>query len=150
MAQDNIPKNQIKSRNSIEQREHEDNAAARRVLNVDKDGNIYDETYRQPVDALVNISSGADSPDIFNVDVTLANTEYSQVLPDHTRHFLIKVRGNDAIMRVAFQSGDTNVKYVTIGLGNGFYVGDVDLPPGSTIYFQANKPGKVVEILTWS
>lgn len=38
MAQDNIPKNQIKSRNTIEQREHEDNAAARRVVAVDLSG----------------------------------------------------------------------------------------------------------------
>jgi hypothetical protein len=36
---DNIPKNQIKSRNTIEQREHEDDASARRVLNVDPSGN---------------------------------------------------------------------------------------------------------------
>lgn len=40
MAQDNIPKNQIKSRNTIEQREHEDAAAARRVILVDIDGNV--------------------------------------------------------------------------------------------------------------
>lgn len=55
MAQDQIPKNQIKSRNTIEQREHEDDAAARRILNVDKDGVPYDYTYRQPVDAEISI-----------------------------------------------------------------------------------------------
>lgn len=37
---DNIPKNQIKSRNTIEQREHEDDASARRVILVDPDGTL--------------------------------------------------------------------------------------------------------------
>lgn len=48
MAQDNIPKNQIKSRNTIEQREHEDQAAARRVTIVDQDGNFQDSTNPVP------------------------------------------------------------------------------------------------------
>ena len=37
----NIPKNQLKTRNSIEQSEHEDNANARRVVLVDEDGEFY-------------------------------------------------------------------------------------------------------------
>lgn len=49
MAQDNIPNNQIKSRNVIEQREHEDNAAARRVVSVDKDGEFTEEGNPFPV-----------------------------------------------------------------------------------------------------
>src|SRR5690349_14308160 len=49
MSQDNIPKNQIKSRNTIEQREHEDDAAARRVVSVDKTGEFIDEDNPTPV-----------------------------------------------------------------------------------------------------
>lgn len=149
MAQENIPKNQVRSRNSIEQREHEDDAAARRVLPVDEQGNPINSDNRLPVDALVNISSGADIPEIFNVTAPIANTEYSQLLPIKTRHLLIKVRDNDAIMRIAFESGDTDVKWVTIGLGNTFFIGDVELT-GRTVYFQTNKSNKVVEILAWS
>lgn len=37
---DNIPKNQIKSINTIQQREHEDDAAAHRVILVGQDGSI--------------------------------------------------------------------------------------------------------------
>lgn len=51
-----IPKNQILSRNSIEQREHEDDAAARRVLLVDKEGNPVDDSNPLPVDVTVNIN----------------------------------------------------------------------------------------------
>lgn len=50
MAIPNIPNNQIKSRNTIEQREHQDDAAARRVLNVDADGNPITADNRLPVD----------------------------------------------------------------------------------------------------
>ncbi len=54
---DNIPKNQIKSRNTIEQREHEDKAAARRVLLVDDEGVPYDESYPLPTSAVLDVES---------------------------------------------------------------------------------------------
>lgn len=54
VAQDNIPGNQIRSRNSIEQREHEDKAAARRVILVDEDGNPVNSDNPLPTDAVLN------------------------------------------------------------------------------------------------
>lgn len=144
-----IPKNQVRSRNSIEQHEHEDQADARRVVLVDKCGEFIDSGNRLPVDAIVHLGSGADEPTIFNVNAALADTEYSQLLPDKTKHFMIKVRNNDAIMKLAFIAGDTSIKYVSVGYGNSYFIGDVEVT-GMIIYFQTNKPGKVIEILTWS
>lgn len=51
---DNIPKNQIKSRNSIEQREHEDAAASRRILMVDEAGNAINNANPMPTTAVLN------------------------------------------------------------------------------------------------
>lgn len=42
MAQDHIPKNQVTSRNTIEQAQHEEDAAAKRVVKVDADGEFVD------------------------------------------------------------------------------------------------------------
>lgn len=51
---DNIPKNQIKSRNVIEQREHQDDAAARRVILIDEFGNPFNDTNPLPAQAVIN------------------------------------------------------------------------------------------------
>jgi hypothetical protein len=58
----NIPKNQVRTRNSIEQHEHEDNADARRVVLVDNLGDFVeviedsDGKKRLAVDARITIS----------------------------------------------------------------------------------------------
>lgn len=148
MAQDNIPKNQIKSRNTIEQREHEDTAAARRVVPVDQDGDYFG-TSGNPIYVIPTTAPSASDPDIFNVDVVNANQEYNQLLPDHTNALLIRVRDGEAKLQVAFNAGETGTKFITVSAGNNFYVSGVDLV-GKSIYFQASKSGKVVEILTWS
>lgn len=147
MAQDNIPKNQIKSRNTIEQREHEDNAAARRVTPIDADGDFFG-TPDNPI-YVINTDSATSDPEIFNVDAPDANTEYTQILPDHTGALLIRVRDGQARLQLSFNSGESGTKYITCEYGNNFYVSGVDLV-GKSIYFQSNKPGKVVEILVWA
>lgn len=57
---DTIPKNQVRTRNSIEQHEHEDNADARRVTIVDRDG-IFNDTqhplYVRLSDGSINIGT---------------------------------------------------------------------------------------------
>lgn len=148
MAQDNIPKNQIKTRNSIEQREHEDDAAARRVVPVDQDGDFFG-TSGNPIYVIPTIGPSASDPEIFNVEATDADTEYEQELPDHCNALLIRVRDGEAKLQVSFNAGETSTKFITVGLGNNFYVSGVDLV-GKSIFFQASKPGKVIEILTWS
>ena len=81
-----IPKNQILTRNTIEQREHEDNAWARRVTLVDFCGLEISDTNPLPVSATINVSPGAglDTPAIANISALLANTEYSYTFPAGT------------------------------------------------------------------
>lgn len=148
MAQDNIPKNQIKSRNTIEQREHEDNAAARRVTPVDFDGDAFG-TPSNPIYVIANDNPTSSDPTIFNVEALLANTEYSLVIPDNTSAITARVRDGAAILQVAFVPGDSSLNFLTVGMGNNFSVSGVDLV-GKTLYFQVSKPGKIIEILTWS
>jgi hypothetical protein len=144
-----IPKNQVLTRNTIEQREHEDNAAARRVLLVDELGNPINEANRLPTDTIVHIAQvDADTPVIANIVATLANQEYSYTFPAKTVKCRIKVRTLDAIIKYAWISGQSGIEYFTINLG-------VELPldhlylDGKTIYFQVSKPGRIIEIESW-
>ena len=143
----NIPKNQIKSRNTIEQREHEDDAAARRSILVDKCGDKFG-TPENPIYVNPNATAADSDPLIFNVPAALANTEYSQVIPDNTKAILVRVRDGLGILKVAFISGDSGINYLTVGLGNNLSISGVDLI-SKTLYFQTNKPGKIIEILAW-
>lgn len=148
MAQDQIPKNQIKSRNTIEQREHEDNAAARRVTPVDKDGEFFDENNRFPVDAIVNISD-IDTPTIANIPVPLANTEHSYTFPDGTSKISIKVRGGHAIIKYAWEEDESDTNFITVGYGNEEIIDGVSLN-NKTLYFQVSKDNQIIEIQSWS
>lgn len=65
MGQDSIPNNQIKSVNVITQREHEDAAAAKRALLVDRDGNPIDESH--PL--FVKLSDGSISIGTVNAEI---------------------------------------------------------------------------------
>jgi hypothetical protein len=146
-----IPKNQVKSRNSIEQSEHEDQAHARRVLLVDYQGDPIDATNPLPVSATINVSPGAglDTPVIANVSALLANTEYSYIIPDGTGKLSIKVRPSDAIIKYSWNAGQSGTNYITIGYGVEREIVDVNMV-GKTIYFQVSKPNRTIEFESWS
>lgn len=87
-------------------------------------------------------------PKVYNVPVTLANTEYSQALSTGTKAFTIKLRDIGAKLQIAFVSTESGTTYVTIPSGAGYTADGLDF--GGTIYFQSNKPSQVVEILEWA
>lgn len=84
---------------------------------------------------------------IYNVACPLVDTEYSQLLNADTKKFLIRVRGK-AQMRVAFDTGETDVNWITVPPGCS-YTDDGILFSGM-LYFQIAKPGEVVEIIEWT
>lgn len=67
---DHIPKNQVRTRNAIEQHEHEDNADARRVTVVDRDGIFNDAQH--PL--FVRLSDGSISIETVNANVSVQLT----------------------------------------------------------------------------
>lgn len=108
MAQDNIPKNQIKSRNTIEQREHEDDAAARRIVNVDKDGNFISET--NPL--FVRLSDGSISIGTVNAELEV-QLSHKDNTPD-PGDVADSVRIGDGVDELAIEpDGSINVNIVT-------------------------------------
>lgn len=141
--------NQIKTRNKIEQDEHCDNADARRVTQVDADGE-YAGTAENPINVTGNldIGLGATNVQIFNISVPNANVEYFFPIPNNTKKFEIKIRQGSGIINYAFTPGDSSVNYITIKQGNKEVIEDINFS-GKVLYFQTNKDNKVVEIKAW-
>lgn len=100
-------------------------------------------------DGSINVNtSPLTSPIIYNVTTTLANTEYSQVLPSNTKEITLNARGN-AKLQITYNLGQSNSVFKTIFPGEIYKETGMNLI-GKTIYFQSTKPGEVVEIITWT
>lgn len=87
------------------------------------------------------------TPTIFNVPALVAGTEYSVALPANTRIFVLKSRKLCRV-KFAYNSGDTAINYITIGLGGVFE--DYNFYSSQTIYFQTDKNNMTIEVLAYS
>lgn len=145
-----IPKNKIRTRNNIEQHEHEDQADARRVVNVDENGE-FQGTPENPINVTgqLDIGLGALNVNIFNISVPLANTEQFFAIPSNTKKLEIKIREGSGIIKYAFTSGNSSTNFITVKQGNKEVIEDINFT-GKTLYFQTNKDNKVIEIKTWN
>ena len=96
----------------------------------------------------VDVVSWATTPALYNVAMTLANTEYSQALPANTRKLLIRCRGAYAI-KVAYVSTESGTKYLTVPSGMTYWE-DLIQPATLTLYFQCATAAQEAEIVAWS
>jgi len=95
-------------------------------------------------------------PTIYNVTMTLANTEYNQQLPVKTMKILMHTR-DESIWRLAFETGRVAASvapFFTILANSRYYEDDVNLRPSNaawdgTVYFACPNAGTVMEILVW-
>jgi hypothetical protein len=87
------------------------------------------------------------TPTIYNVAVTLANTEYSQALSAGTKKFMIKCRSG-AKLQLSYNSGDTNILYITIPKNTAYTESDINF--SGTLYFRSDTASQVVEIVEWT
>lgn len=90
-----------------------------------------------------------DNPAIQNVTLTLANTEYPVVFPNGTQRFMVKVRGSNSKLQVAWNSGQSGTNYFTVERGVVLREESIILT-GKTIYIQAPVAGTVIEVMSWS
>jgi len=91
----------------------------------------------------------ASAPTIYNVSMTLADTEYSQVLPNNVRIIDVKLRALNALLKMAFTVNESGSNYVTIPFGASMHLDMVKLT-GKTIYFQSPTANQVCEIVCWT
>lgn len=93
----------------------------------------------------------AATPHIYNVTLTLANTEYSQVLPAGTKKFTIHERGGNTF-RLSFETGRVAAPtepYVTVEEDQPYWEDHLYLT-GVTVYLADPTGGRVIEIIAWT
>jgi hypothetical protein len=83
----------------------------------------------------------------YNKIMTLANTEYSQKLPEGTKKFLVKCRG-DFDIKLATVESESGTNYITIPAGQTYWEDDVNT--NLTLFFQCAEAAQVAEIAVWS
>lgn len=89
------------------------------------------------------------TPIIYNISMTNANQEYSQILPNNTRIIDIKLRALNALLKISFVVGESGTKYITIPFGASFHLEGIKLS-GATIYVQSPVASQVLEIICWT
>ena len=94
-------------------------------------------------------------PSVFNVTMTLADTEYSQELPYHCKKFTIKTRDLSEF-RLAFVTGKVatpTAPWITVNSNMWWWEDGInnEFPTGSliTLYFASDSAGKIIELLAW-
>ena len=86
-------------------------------------------------------------PAIYNVTMTLADTEYSQAIGSGIVRFHVRCRGFYDV-KLAYKAGASGTAYITVPTGAGYSETNVAKIP-STLYFQCPTAAQVLEILAW-
>ena len=86
--------------------------------------------------------------------MTVADTEYSQELPEQCLNFIIHTR-DESLFRLAFETGKVAgpvAPYFTVLGGSRYYEPEVFTDSDSviTLYFASPSAGKIVEIIAWT
>jgi hypothetical protein len=84
---------------------------------------------------------------IENIVVPNANQEYSFTFPDGTKKFYMRVRDGMAQMQITYTGGESDTKFITVNMGCNYT--DIEDASNKTIYFQLDKPNKIIELLYW-
>ena len=113
-----------------------------------------DNSYHADTDKLqivIDVQTEGKTPTIYNKTMTLADTEYSQVLPANTKKFEFRCRDADDI-RFAYVTGKVagpTAPYRVLLSGEIKSENNINLSD-KTLYFACANPGKIMEIETWA
>lgn len=91
----------------------------------------------------------ANLPSIQNILIPLADTEVIIALPNSTRIFQFKARAANTTIKFAFIADQSDSTFITLLPGCVYEENNLDLS-GVNIYLQTDKPGQMIEVLSWS
>lgn len=94
---------------------------------------------------LGTVSSGASNVKISNVDLTLADTEYSHAFSSILNGIIIRARQHNANLKLSFVSGESGTTYLTLNASAVLSLDNLALS-GATLYVQSDKASTIVEI----
>lgn len=92
-------------------------------------------------------------PNMYNVTLTTANTEYSQALSVQSKYFSIKLRDTTSKLRIAFVTGKvaaSTAPFMTIAPGASYSPPEKMSNGGLTLYLATDTDGAIAEILEWA
>jgi len=101
--------------------------------------------------AVTSVAGSAATPTLVNVTLTVANTEYSFLMPNGTQMVEFQAR-TAADVRFAFATGHVAgpvAPYHTLKASDYYSSPPVNMT-GQTVYFASTTAGTVVEIIAWS
>jgi hypothetical protein len=85
---------------------------------------------------------------VANVDITLANTEYSYALPPGTRRFKIKLRNPGYPLQLCMVFGGSDTTYYNIAQGKTHEERDIK-GTNITLYFRTTANNQKAEIISF-
>ena len=83
---------------------------------------------------------------LYNKVMTLADTEYSQTLPEGTVKILVQNRGAYDT-KLSFSSGQSGINYLTVKSGMVYFEDIINM--SRTLYFQCASAAQTLEIIVW-
>jgi len=99
----------------------------------------------------IDPASMAGAPTLYNITLTIANTEYSQALPANTKKFTVQIRDGTSF-RLAFVTGKVATPtepYLSIGANSAYWEDNIQ-PSTLTLYLACGSADKTAEIVCWS
>lgn len=91
------------------------------------------------------------TPTVYNVTLTVADTEYSQALPANTKDFRFRCRTSYDV-RYAWVTGKVatpTAPYLTVPSGSDYY-SDLNNLASITLYLASSQAGVIVELEIWT
>lgn len=100
------------------------------------------------------MSYPVERPTVYNIELTNADTEYSQLLPSGTRELRFRCRDETVDVRFAFETGKVatpTAPYLTLPAGCEYHSDENDLT-GLSVYFASDNGQDlpVVELEVWT
>lgn len=88
-------------------------------------------------------------PQVFNVAMASANTEYSKQLPEGCKMFSLKLRDPGYPIQVCMVEGESDTTYFTVPQGAIHYQKELKASQ-ITLYFRSTTSDMVAEIVTFN
>jgi hypothetical protein len=95
------------------------------------------------------LTTSLTTPSVLSYTATLANTEYSLILPANTKMFQV-FHYSGGQLKFAFQAGDVAAgDFFPVWAGGWVSQAGITAPTIS-LYYEATAPGTVFKLLSWS
>lgn len=110
---------------------------------------VTDEQAQAILSSILSALGGSTTttPTIYNIDLTLANTEYSQAITNGAVKITLRTR-LASNLKVSFTATESGVKYITIPPGASYEINTIRTN-NLTLYVQSDVAANVLEIVEW-